>query len=951
MKKHKGLTCKKSILIHGLQQFSAFIAFTCLFLIIFYSYVSVSYVNHDSTEQRIIYDINLFSSEKRFEDTSTFDDMLIKAIKEIIRYNVAKSQLEVDGKFDGTKIIDIEAFVNRKNNLRRETDIVPVSSSMIPLTYYLEDLIKWDKYGFLYNEVIMSEEEFVTYFGASIIEDYDGNLTQEQKGLINQWLASGFKQGEYRTYYDVEDIMDEEDSSVDSFHDLEEENWILYEEKENEGKTKVTDKIGILEESDELQTEYYRRIHQAFADILRKTYNINRVYYDIDTRKIMVGVNMLQERYHPTDGYDLVEHADSWLTYQTITDHLCQAVWDLSYNYGEYLAFRERYNKNATNINYTFKMTMMGEPVEVENLDAKVSDSNLDQYYRNNYGKYLIYRPKTMYLETNTGINNDNTLFEIFSNYEYAYPETAQMWIAVNTDYPVSDPFAIASNVYSYLNSIAYLIFGIGIASICIWFILFLYMNVMTGYRCIEDEKEGTLILHWFDSIPTEIAGALGTGIGIILFYLCRDTLEDLVYRIVMHTAIYRFLMSNLFGLFGMLSSMLFCLFWYSLVRRTKAHTLWRDSILRIIWLFILNNVFALLKKPLFKLYDSMNIWIRAIIYLGSVMFINFCFGVLCYRSWRFSSYREIVLWLFLGFILLDGLIFIIVINHRVKQKKIVEGIRKIRNGELNYQVSLDGMHGDNLDMAEAVNSIGEGIKTAVETSMKDERLKADLITNVSHDIKTPLTSIINYVNLLKREKIETEPVKSYIEILENKSQRLKQLTEDLLEASKISSGNITLNMEKINLTELINQSIGEFSEKFEEKNLHIVDGLTQEAVYIEADSRRIWRVIENLFGNIYKYALEGTRVYLDLEQFPAENRLVLSIKNISARPLNIKAEELTERFIRGDVSRSTEGSGLGLSIAKNLTELQHGKFQIYLDGDLFKVILEFPFYEEKEVE
>ena len=258
-------------------------------------------------------------------------------------------------------------------------------------------------------------------------------------------------------------------------------------------------------------------------------------------------------------------------------------------------------------------------------------------------------------------------------------------------------------------------------------------------------------------------------------------------------------------------------------------------------------------------------------------------------------------------------------------------------------------MHGDNKHLSEAVNSIGEGLKTAVETSMKDERLKADLITNVSHDIKTPLTSIINYVNLLKRENIETQPVKGYIDILENKSQRLKQLTEDLLEASKISSGNITLHMEKINLVELIYQAIGEFSEKFEEKNLSIVDNITQEAVYIEADSRRIWRVIENLFNNIYKYALVGTRVYLDLIQYPLERRLVLSIKNISSQPLNIKAEELTERFIRGDVSRNTEGSGLGLSIAKNLIELQHGKFQIYLDGDLFKITLEFSFYEEKE--
>lgn len=946
MKKHKGLTVKNSILIHGLQQFSAFIAFTCLFLIVFYSCVSVSYSNQDNTEQRIIYDINLFSSEKSFEDTGTFDDMLIKAIKEIIRYNVAKSQLEVDGRFDGSKIIDIEAFVNRKNNLQHGTDSVTTGSSSNALTYYLEDLIKWNKYGTLYNEVTMSEEEFVTYFGSNVLIEYDGNLTQDQKNLLNKWLANSIVYDELDTYNGTEGSTNQADSEI-SLNAIDEEKLIVYDKVESDITDNGSEKFSIILDNDEVLAAYYQKVHQAFADILRQTYIVNRVYYDLDSRKIMVGVNMMQERYQPADGRSLADHAESWVSYQTITDHLCQAVEDLSYNYGEYLAFSERYNKNASNIKYTFKMTMMGEPVEVENLEAKVSDTDLDQYYKSNYGKYLIYRPKTMYLETNTGIKNDNMLFEIFSNYEYAYPETAQMWIAVNTDYPISDSFAIASNVYTYLSPIAYLVFGTGVAAICIWFILFLYMSVMTGYRCSEDEKEGTLVLHWFDAIPTEIAAALGIGTGIIIFYLITYTGEDIVYQVGMRTCMYRFLMSILFGLIGMLISMLFCLFWYSLVRRSKSHTLWKDSILRRIWFSILINVLALLKKPIFKLYDSMNIWIRGFIYLGTVMFLNFCMGVLFYRNWRFSSFREMVLWLLLGFFLMDGLLFVIWISHRVKQKKIVEGIMKIRNGELNYQVGLEGMHGDNLHMAEAVNSIGEGIKAAVETSMKDERLKADLITNVSHDIRTPLTSIINYVNLLKRENIETEPMKGYIEILENKSQRLKQLTEDLLEASKISSGNITLNMEKINLIELINQSIGEFSEKFEEKNLHIMDGLSQEAVYIEADSRRIWRVIENLFNNIYKYALEGTRVYLDLEQFPEEKRLVLSIKNISARPLNIKAEELTERFIRGDVSRSTEGSGLGLSIAKNLTELQHGKFQIYLDGDLFKITLEFPYYEE----
>ena len=224
---------------------------------------------------------------------------------------------------------------------------------------------------------------------------------------------------------------------------------------------------------------------------------------------------------------------------------------------------------------------------------------------------------------------------------------------------------------------------------------------------------------------------------------------------------------------------------------------------------------------------------------------------------------------------------------------------------------------------------------------MKSERLKTDLITNVSHDIKTPLTSIINYVDLLKRENIDDSKIQGYIQILEEKAQRLKTLTEDVVEASKVSSGNISLEYMDVNLVEMLNQTIGEFSEKFEAKDLKIVENVPEESVIVHVDNRRMWRVLENIFNNAAKYSMPGTRVYADLRK---ENRRVyFSLKNISEQPLNIKAEELTERFIRGDISRSTEGSGLGLSIAKSLTELQGGMFELYLDGDLFKVNISFP--------
>ena len=243
--------------------------------------------------------------------------------------------------------------------------------------------------------------------------------------------------------------------------------------------------------------------------------------------------------------------------------------------------------------------------------------------------------------------------------------------------------------------------------------------------------------------------------------------------------------------------------------------------------------------------------------------------------------------------------------------------------------------------MAEGLNRISDGLETALAEQVRSERLKADLITNVSHDIKTPLTSIINYVDLIKREQIDNPTIQKYLEVLEQKSYRLKTLTEDLVEASKASSGNIKLEIHEIDLVEMIQQTNGEFEDKYEASHLKLISTLPNEVILIEADGRRLWRVLENLYNNACKYALENTRVYVGIEDLG--NKVVFSIKNISAAPLNFSPDELTERFVRGDVSRTTEGSGLGLSIAKSLTELQGGTFKLSIDGDLFKAEVTFP--------
>ncbi len=271
------------------------------------------------------------------------------------------------------------------------------------------------------------------------------------------------------------------------------------------------------------------------------------------------------------------------------------------------------------------------------------------------------------------------------------------------------------------------------------------------------------------------------------------------------------------------------------------------------------------------------------------------------------------------------------------ENKQIQNAIELIATGALDTRLDVENFHGSKKELAEAVNHIRDGLYNAVEDRVKTERMKADLITNVSHDIKTPLTSIVNYVELLKRENLDNENAENYIRILDEKSQRLKQLTEDLVEASKISTGNIKLDIQTINMVELLYQTGGEFNERFESRNLTIITKIPNRPMMVKADGRQLYRTIENLYVNAAKYALENTRVYVELEE--KDKMAVFTIKNISKTELNVEgseANDLTERFVRGEASRTTEGSGLGLSIAKNLTNLMGGEFKIEIDGDLF---------------
>lgn len=325
-------------------------------------------------------------------------------------------------------------------------------------------------------------------------------------------------------------------------------------------------------------------------------------------------------------------------------------------------------------------------------------------------------------------------------------------------------------------------------------------------------------------------------------------------------------------------------------------------------------------------------------------------------RAWRFSlafagyllinallSYRFFTRGGFLTFLLLlaiNGGALYFLLNMIRQMRTLSAAGQAMANGDLSYCVDTSGMKREFREHGENLNSIGRGMAIAVNERMKSERFKTELITNVSHDLKTPLTSIVTYIDLLQKEDIQDEKAKEYIDTIARQSKKLKKLTEDLIDASKASSGALNVNMERVNISELLRQSSAEYGERMEAVNITPVVNMPEEDIYVRADGRLLWRVVENLLQNICRHGMPGTRAYLEAR---TENgRAVVSFKNISQQQLNIPVEELLERFVQGDGSRSRGGSGLGLSIAESLTELMKGKLKLSLDGDLFKVELWF---------
>ena len=529
-------------------------------------------------------------------------------------------------------------------------------------------------------------------------------------------------------------------------------------------------------------------------------------------------------------------------------------------------------------------------------------------------------------------ISNQDLLNQL-SGYEI-YDGEFTVEAGLSETYEVWDKYKFGQELYQVFQAFLPLILISTIISVLVWLATFIMLICMAGHK----DRGKEISLCFLDKWYLEILTAVGIGaFGLVMMLMDAWSSSGMTYwsSVVWEIAGISMVIVMLY--------VLIMVYLFSLIRRGKAGVLWKNTFLASVirWFKRMGREFSEMitgrKKNARKI-----VW-----YYGLFFLLNAALLWMLAAVWsafrRYGSLPELLLCLvmFCGFLWLQRQVIKFLVQKNRQMEELSLGVEEIRNGNLSYQVEADDFYAQEKKMADGINHIGEGLHAAVDTAMKSERMKTDLITNVSHDIKTPLTSIINYVDLLKREEIPNEKVQNYLDILDRKSQRLKNLTEDLVEASKASSGNMKLEMMRLDFIELVNQVNGEFQERLEGRNLTIVANIPEGPVSIMADGRRLWRVLENLYGNVAKYAMERTRVYIDVVK--TEKTVSFSMKNISDAPLNISPDELTERFTRGDASRTTEGSGLGLSIAKSLTELQGGSFEIYLDGDLFRATVAFP--------
>ena len=838
--------------------------------------------------------IRLDDRGKSYTESEAFEKQVSNRGSDILVSLAAQGDINYLKNAGSSAVIDLAEFEEKGNTRDSIRDLSLKNTS--GLAYSVSDLLEWGKdWEANYYEGVYDEDSQVIR-----CESSDGTSHYFYRTDFKKMVADGTLKINYNTDFLEEDDFESKTES-EKLDTVADELYYRYtSQSENIGN--VTDTRTNTEypgcffvELSQLDEKFAPQGAENILDAVNKSTEWNGRLEDA-----------YKELFTLLDCIRAIQSDEQFNDYETSLASVFHSVGD--------------YTEGSTNLTYLFadKETQTIYTNKKAYSSYAQLEQNLEKIFKEK--AYAVVYPELSECVTNIPGADlqvwNHTIDQSFDTKDFVFA------VSVDTKFSVADSMADEAENYETYSKLMFPMLAGAIFGSVLWLIGMVWLTVTAGRRP-EDEE---IHLNGFDRWYTEIAA--GTVIGIWLAgTIISGTLianSSLGYSHVVVTVIVICLIC------GTYTMAWFLIGYLSLVRRIKAGTLWKNSLIR--------KVLKWIGKCSGKLADFARAFsrntaekIKVLLVGGAFLFLQFLI-IGCV----FSGAGVFLL----ALMAVDVAVMIFAIRKADGLDLIMDGLKKISDGELQYKIKTDTLTGKQKVMAEYINNIGSGLDAAVENSLKKERMQTELITNVSHDLKTPLTSIINYVDLMKRENPTDPKIQEYLRILDEKSQRLKVLTEDVVEASKASTGNIKLEMNDIDFVEMVQQVIGEFEEKFQEKNLTMMVHFTDEPSIIYADGQRMWRVLENVFGNVVKYAMEGTRVYAEISN--RNKKVTFSLKNISAQPLNISADELTERFIRGDVARNTEGSGLGLSIAKSLTELQGGEFKLYLDGDLFKVMITF---------
>ena len=838
--------------------------------------------------------IRLDDRGKSYTESEAFEKQVSNRGSDILVSLAAQDDINYLKNAGSSAVIDLAEF-EEKGNTRdsiRELSLKNTSG----LAYSVSDLLEWGKdWEANYYEGVYDEDSQVIR-----CESSDGTSHYFYRTDFKKMVADGTLKINYNTDFLEEDDFESKTES-EKLDTVADELYYRYtSQSENIGN--VTDTRTNTEypgcffvELSQLDEKFAPQGAENILDAVNKSTEWNGRLEDA-----------YKELFTLLDCIRAIQSDEQFNDYETSLASVFHSVGD--------------YTEGSTNLTYLFadkeKKTIY------TNRKAYSSYSQLEQNLEKIFKEkaYAVVYPELSECVTNIPDADlqvwNHTIDQSFDTKDFVFA------VSVDTKFSVADSMADEAENYETYSKLMFPMLAGAIFGSVLWLIGMVWLTVTAGRKPKDEE----IHLNGFDRWYTEIAAGAVIGIWLAGTIISGTLIANssLGYSHAVVTVIVTCLIC------GTYTMAWFLIGYLSLVRRIKAGTLWKNSLIR--------TVLKWIGKCSGKLSDFARAFsrntaekIKVLLVGGAFLFLQF---LIIGCGFTGAGVFLIIL------LIVDAAAVIFIIRKADGLDLIMDGLKKISDGELQYKIKTDTLTGKQKVMAEYINNIGSGLDAAVENSLKKERMQTELITNVSHDLKTPLTSIINYVDLMKRENPTDPKIQEYLRILDEKSQRLKVLTEDVVEASKASTGNIKLEMNDIDFVEMVQQVIGEFEEKFQEKNLTMMVHFTDEPSIIYADGQRMWRVLENVFGNVVKYAMEGTRVYAEISN--RNKKVTFSLKNISAQPLNISADELTERFIRGDVARNTEGSGLGLSIAKSLTELQGGEFKLYLDGDLFKVMITF---------